>query len=190
MDESDLNQSSTSSISKTHKEILKMIEELKEFEKRFGDFEIEESQIETEFKEIEYVTFEEIEPDLITFEEIDENKPELNKKIKKFNLKILNKRKKDIFEKNEKPLNPATFRLRINKEGILENIDIKKAKPRSLPKIRIRIRKKDKKETETSEKKSKFSKITRSLSKIKRVIPKRGKEEKRKVEGEKREVGE
>ena len=80
------------------------------------------------------------------------------------------------------PKNPTTFRLRLNDEGILENIDIKKPQPRK--KISLNLRKKDKKESEKSESGSKLSKLTGSLSKIKRIIPKRGKEESKDSETE------
>jgi len=180
MDESDLDQPENNSITKTHREILELIEEIKEFEKKFGEFEIEEYEVEKELKELDYVTFEEIEPELILFKEIEEKKPEFEKKIKKFKIDFWKKRKKDLIEKIEKPINPTTFRLRINKDGKLENIDIKKPKPRK--KIKISFRRKEKKESETTQEKSKFMKLKNGLSKIKRIIP-IGKKEEEEPEG-------
>ena len=156
--------------------------------KKYGIFETEEPKITKEVPEIEYLTFEEIQPELPLFKEIEEKKPTIFEKSKKFKIKFGKKRDKIVPKEIKKhisliPSTPTTFRLRINKDGILENIDVKKPKPR--PKIKIKFRRKEKKESEGSEEKSKFSKLKRGLSKIKRIIPKRGKEENESEETEK-----
>lgn len=173
MDESDFEYSDNGSIKKTHREILKILEEIKDFENNFVEFDLEKPQVDKELIEIEYETFKEIEPELITFKEVEEKKPE-------FEIK----RKKVVAEKFEKPITPTTFRLRFNKEGNLENIDLKKPKPRSKPHFRIRFRKKDQIESEVTEKKSWLAKLKSGLSKIKRAIPSRREEEEETEESE------
>jgi len=178
MDETDLNQIDNSSITKTHEEILEMLEEIKEFEKKYGLYEIDKPIIETNFSEIEYVNFEEIEPDLVIFKEITEKKVKIIDRIKNLKFDFKKLRKKDASEEIRLPKNPTTFKLRINEKGVLENIDFKKPQPKK--KIRINLRRKDKKES--SEGKSRFGKIITGLNKIKRIIPKRGKEEESETE--------
>jgi hypothetical protein len=174
MDDKDFNQLNNSSITKTHEEIIEMLEEIKVFEKKYGILSPEESIIEKQQIDFEYVKFEEIKPDLVVFKEIDE-KHSIFDKIKRFKIDFKIFRKNESIEKIHPPKNPTTFRLRINKEGILENIDVKKPKPRK--KIKFNFRKKDKKKSESSEEKSKFSKLINGLSKIKRIIPRKGTEE-------------
>jgi len=188
MDESDLNQLDNTSITKTHEEILKMLEEIKEFEKKYGEFEPKEPIVEKVPTNLEYETFEEIKPELVFFKEVEEKKSKLFEKFKKFKTRFGKKVHREIPEIIEKPITPTTFRLRINEEGKLENIDLKKPKPR--PKIKLSFRKKDKKESEESEKKSKFEKIKTVLSKMKRIIPKRKKEEEEPEESETSETTE
>jgi hypothetical protein len=171
MDESDLVYSEIGSIKKTHREILEKLEEIKDFEKNFIEFNIEKPQVDEELIEIEYETFEEIESELLTFKEVEEKKPDF--KIR---------RKKVITEMFEKPITPTTFRLRINKEGNLENIDLIKPKPRSKP--HFRFRKKDQSESEVTEKKSRLAKLKSGLGKIKRAIPYRREEEEETEESE------
>ncbi|KYK32006.1 MAG: hypothetical protein AYK22_00155 [Thermoplasmatales archaeon SG8-52-3] len=175
MDDADLNKITNTSITKTHEEILELLDEIKEFEKKYG--EIEETTIECNIPENEYVLFEEIEPDLVIFKEIEEKKPEISKPSKKFKFNFIKKRKKFVTKKIEEPLKPTTFRLRINKEGVLENIDIKKPQSRKKLKLNFRLRKKEGKESKPSDGESKLSKIINVISKIKRIIPKREKEE-------------
>lgn len=188
MDESNLNQLDNTSITKTHEEILKMLEEIKEFEKRYGEFEIHEPIIEEVPTQPEYVIFEEVKPELTIFKEIEEIKPKIIDKLKKEKIKFGRKRKKETVKTIEKPITPTTFRLRLNEDGILENIDIKKPKPRQ--KIKFSFRKKDKKESKGSEEKSKFSKLKSGLSKIKRIIPIRKKGEEEQEEPETSEASE
>jgi hypothetical protein len=180
MDETDLNQIDNSSITKTHEEILEMLEEIKEFEKKYGVYETDKSIIDTEFSEIEYVNFEEIEPDLVIFKEIKEKKANIIDRIKNLKFDFKKLRKKEAPEETRLPKNPTTFRLRINEKGVLENIDFKKPQPKK--KIKINLRRKNKKEKESSEGKSKFGKIISGFNKIKRIIPKRGKEEESETE--------
>jgi len=182
MDESDLNQLDNTSITKTHEEILKMLEEIKEFEKKYGEFELKKPTT------IEYETFKEIKPELVFFKEVEEKKYKILEKFKKFKTKFGKKVQREIPETFEKPITPTTFRLKINDEGKLENIDLRKPKPRQ--KIKFSFRKKDKKESGESEKKSKFEKIKTVLSKVKRIIPKRKKEEEEPEESETSETTE
>lgn len=177
MDESDLDYSDITSIKKTHKEILEMLEEIKDYEKNFVEFDIKEPRIDEELIELEYETFQEIESELITFKEVEEKKPE-------FEIK----RKKDVVKKIEKPITPTTFRLRINEEGNLENIDLKKSEPRL--KRHSRFRKKDHVDSEDIEKKSRFAKLKSVLSKIKRAIPSKKEEEEEIEETEENETSE
>jgi len=174
MDETEFNELTNSSITKTHEEILKMLEEIKEFEKKYGVSESVESILEKELPDFEYVKFEEIEPDMVYFKEV-EKKPNIFEKIKKFKIDFKFLRKKELKIGFQSPKNPTTFRLRLNKEGILENIDIKKPQPKK--KIKFSFRKKEKKEIENLEGKSRFLKIKNGLSKIRRIIPRRGKNE-------------
>jgi hypothetical protein len=62
MNKSDLDCSDNNSIKKTHKEIIEMLEEIKDFENNFVEFDIQEPMSEEELIEIEYETFKEIEP--------------------------------------------------------------------------------------------------------------------------------
>jgi hypothetical protein len=175
MNETDLNQIDNTSITKTHEEILEMLEEIKEFEKKYGVSDRDEPIIETEIPEIGYVKFEEIEPDLVIFKEIKEKKQNFLNKIKKIKLDFKIFRKKETQEEIHIPKNPTIFRLRINEKGVLENIDFKKPQPRK--KLNISLRRKEKKDKESSEGKLKLGKLLNGLNKIKRIIPKRGKEE-------------
>jgi hypothetical protein len=175
MDKEDLNQIDNSSITKTHEEILEMLEEIKEFEKKYGVYETEKPIIDTKFSEVDYVQFEEIEPDLVIFKEITEKKSNFINRLKNLKIDFKKLRKKEAPVEIIIPKNPTTFRLRINEKGVLENIDFKKPQPRK--KFKISLRRKDKKEKEGLEGKSKFGKIITGLSKIKRIIPKKGKEE-------------
>jgi len=186
MNESDLNKLNITSVTKTHEEILEMLEEIKEFERKYGEIETEDSIINHELPDIDYVLFEEIEPDLVFFNEIEEKKSKNIEKIRNYEKNYRIFRKKEVTEKISPPKNPTTFRLRINEKGILENIDIKK--PRQGKKFKISFRKNDKKESESSEGKSKLGKLIDGLSKIKRIIPKRGKEEE--IESEETETSE
>lgn len=182
MDESEINKLNNSSITKTHEEILEMLEEIKDLEKKYGVLDLEEPIIDNEISDFEYVRFEEVKSDIVYFKEIEEKKPSFFDRIKKFNIKTNKFKKKEETKAVQLPKNPTTFRLRLNKEGILENIDIKKPQPKK--KIKLSLRKKDKKETDSSEGKSKLSKLTNGLSKIKRIIPKRGKEDSESSESE------
>ena len=196
MGESNSEQESTSSITLTHEEILEFIEEIKEFEKKFQEHGLKESEGEVEFIEIEkdIVEFAEVEQD--SSEQIEfipvvgeTKKPELKKSLK--NSQISKPRYEVQKEKiEEKAIDHATFKIRFNEEGELVNIDLKKHKPKpeskksfdlkKLKKLRIKRKGKTEKtgaETETIEKKSKISKLKGGLSqigKLKRVIPYRG----------------
>ena len=129
---------------KNHEEVLSLLEEIKQFEQKYPAFEIDELTYNDELIEIE-------------------QKPEYFVPL----------------EKPKEPATPTVFRLRFTDEGKLENIDIKKPKPKDenkpslLKKIKIK-KKTDKKESKSSEGKSKLSGLKGSLnkiSKLKRIIP-------------------
>ena len=54
MDKTDLDSIDNSSITKTHEEILKMLEEIKELEKKYGIYDPDEHIIETELPGYEF----------------------------------------------------------------------------------------------------------------------------------------
>jgi len=84
------------------------------------------------------------------------------------------------FEETREPATPTVFRLRLTEDGKLENIDLKKPKPKKeikpiLKKINNKMRV-EKKESKTKEAQSKISKLKDRLNKIgklKKVIPSR-----------------
>lgn len=145
-----------STVIKKHGEILVIIEEIKQFEQRFPEFEIEESEVKEELIEIE-------------------------QKPKEFEFPI----------EQKEPTSPTVFRLRFTEDGKLENIDLKKPKPRIEKHSRLKTQKtknKGKKEKlQTTKKESNNSKLKGIISKIgklKRVIPSRGKNEEELKESE------
>ena len=150
---------------KDHKEILKAIEEIKEYENRFQEYNL----LELEFKE-ELI---EVDNQLEEFIEAIPKKEEKPKIRKKITFKR-NKIKRTI----ERQLNPTVFHLRLNSEGKLENLDIKKLQIKQKTKKRIfklKRNKKDKQKLEKTDEKSKISRFIGGLSKIKKAIPSRKK---------------
>jgi len=174
---------------KTHEEILTIIEEIKKFERQFGEYDItepvEDELIEFEPAIEEYPEWEPVEPE----EEIQ--KPRLTTKNDK-------KRKSHaVLEGTTKqPENVVVnlsqsnvFKLRFDKNGNLVNLDFRKpkAKPKSASKTPGHLKKSGHKAKEQTEEKtkegeeaSKFSKLKTGigkLGKIKGVLPSRGKKE-------------
>ena len=141
---------------KDHEQILAILEDLKQFEKRYPAFEIEEPILNEELFEIE-------------------PKPE---KFVPFKEPIV-------------PTTPTVFRIRFTEDGKLENIDLKKPKPKkefrfSLEKIKA-IKRADKKEFKRNAEKSKISRLKdglKKISKLKKVIPSRSKNEEEPEESE------
>jgi hypothetical protein len=95
------------------------------------------------------------------------------------------------FKELKEPATPTVFRLRLTEDGKLENIDLKKPKPKKEIKLNLKklIPKKitRKKEPKDSDSKSKISMLKGGLkiiSKLKKVIPSRGTKEKETTESE------
>jgi len=200
MNQFSLEEDSEISVTKTHAEIIEMIEEIKKYENKFQKFDLEiiESDKELIDLEPEILEFTEVENDIVHFVEIDKDKLEQfglvqpdqrkqKKKVKKrIKFRFLNPKKKDENKIGEvRVINPTIFKLRINKEGKLINTELKAPKipPKSkkgkfLKKISIKKGKKSK--TETSEEKQKTSKIKeglRKLGRLKKAIPTKSKKE-------------
>jgi hypothetical protein len=181
---------------KDHNEILKQIEEIKEFEKKYEDFGQSNIPLINELNEIEgqldeftetlpesIEEFTEISPESV--EEFTETSPETIEEFEGSKKSFFDrfKRKESI----ERPLSPTVFHLKIN-ENILENIDIKKPKIKDNKKGIFRfLKRKGKKEEgeDKSEKTSIFSKIKGGFGRIKKAIPSRqGKSEETEEEKE------
>lgn len=175
---SDLTKNNTSP-ARTHKEILQLLEEIKEFEKKFGEYDLETIEVDEEIIEVEHEEPKKEEP-VPPVEEI--KKPKLKEKLKKL------KPKHDV--KKEKLVTPTTFKLRFNEEGKLENIDIKKfkSKPKTKRHLKLRkskVEKKEKTEGEVKEETSRLSKLKGGLSKLgrlKKAIPTKSKTSEEKEE--------
>jgi len=95
------------------------------------------------------------------------------------------------FKDPREPVTPTIFRLRFTEDGKLENIDMKKPKPKKETKLRLKKiitkNKADKKESKSNEGESKISRLKgrlNKISKLKRVIPSQSKTEKETVESE------
>ncbi len=205
MEESDFKQDSNIYITKTHEEILKMLEEIKDFEKKYQGYDLEKIEETEEFFEVEndLVEFFEVEEDTLKqFEPVslkqDLIKPILKNKIRKrriFKVRIRRKPKIKKAKIETKTINPATFKIRFNENGELVNIDLKKPKLKPNSKKHLRIRKtkiKTEEKIENEDKKSKILKLKAGLSKIgylKKVIPHKKKKEEE-IESEKSEVEE
>lgn len=181
MGESELEEKEGSSVTKSHKEIIELLEEIKEFEREYGLLEIEPEFIEVEEDIVEFV---EVEPDIVekielVDSETDYETQEKTKKRRKFKIKYRTRaevkkwREKRGEERKENI--PATFRIRFDNEGDLVNIDLSqiKKKPKS-KKVNSQIKKGEKSEfkdpDKIMEKESKMSKIRRGLSILKRSI--------------------
>lgn len=205
MEESDYKQDSNIYVPKTHEEILKMLEEIKDFENKYQEFDLESIKDDVEFLEVEkdLVEFIDIEKD--TLKQIkpvplkpDKIKPILKDKKRKRKIYRVRIRKRPKIKK-EKPeakvITPATFKIRFNEGGELVNIDLRKSKlkPKSRKHLRIRKSKiKNEEKIENEGKKSKILKLKGALGKIgylKKAIPHRSKKEEE-IESEKSAIEE
>ena len=182
-----LDKEDNSSATLTHEEILKLIDEIKRFENNFSVSRSEEEDLkefievdpeiktnELEFIEVKHENLD----DKIEFAPIDYkiNKSGLKEGIKKILKSKIKEKPSSEFQK--KNIASTTFKIRLNDEGNLVNLDIKKAEPKpestkrfNLPNLKI-IKNKAKKESK--EKKSMVSKLKGGLvhvGKLKKVIP-------------------
>lgn len=193
MEESDFKQDISIYVPKTHEEILKMLDEIKDFEKKYQEYDLKKIEEVEEFIEVERDLVEFIDVEKDTLKQIepvplkpDIIKPILKNKIrkrKKYRVRI--RRRPEI--KKEKPvakvITPATFKIRFNEGGELVNIDLRKSKlkPKSRKHLRIRKSKiKNEEKIENEGKKSKRLKLKGGLGKIsylKKAIPHRSKKE-------------
>ena len=155
---------------KDHSEILKEIIELKEIEETITKFDISDLLIENEFIEIDndLEEFQEIKPK-IKPEPI--NKPKTVKTIKIRKPKFIKSKEK---KKVQKTLNPTVFHLKINNDGKLENLDIKKPKIKDKKKNNFILKRFKDKKVKTTDKKVKKIKIPNfknGILKIRKAIP-------------------
>ena len=182
---------------KTHEEILELLEEIKEFEERFPEINLDEKIV-----SIDEVLQEEVKPIPIKTET---EKKEKKKRIKPPSLKVRLRSRSEVRRiKREKQI--TTIKLVLDEQGRLVNPDIRKTKPKKQRKTKFNIRNliKRKKEPETKEgektetseiseggKRFNLSKITGvfgKLGKIKQVIPgKKTEAKEEKPENEKQE---
>jgi len=194
---------------KTHEEILEMIEEIKEFEKRFdlqdfGEFstveEWKEVEPDREFREIEQERWTEVAPEIT--EEVKsipiKSETELEKDKKRKNILFrIKRRSSSEVHKLKREVKYATFKLRFDEQGDLVNTDLKKPKPKektkSKFKIPLKFRKKGKEEKTTESKEetpkeekegigSKLKGAFGNLGKLKNAIPGRGKKSEEETE--------
>jgi hypothetical protein len=183
---------------KTHEEILDMIEEIKEFERKFEkqDFgetttiqEWTEFQPKQEFQESSRERWIEVNP------EITEEKKhipikaetEFEKDKKKKNLLFrIKRRSSSEVRKLKREKKYATFKLRFDQKGDLVNVDLNKPKPKkektkSKFKNPFKLKRKRKEETKEESPKnegkgigSKLKGVFGNLGKLKNAIPGRG----------------
>lgn len=164
MREPDYNNNISSPV-KTHEEILELIEEIKEFENRFPDFD-------------RGGKWETIEPEITVTEQkpIPIKTEEYEKKSRKHIFFRIKRRSKSEVPKLKRERKATTIKLRIGEEGKLVNTDIRKTKPKKAkedkPKFNIRkilSRKKEETSETLREQKSEEDKRI-SLSKIKNIF--------------------
>ena len=163
MGESELEEDNENIIIKTHKEILELIEEIKEIEKEY-DF----TDIEPEFIEVPEDPVEFLEVDSEEFKEVEETSK------RRFKIKYRTRAEVRKLKEERKKFDPATFRIRFDDKGDLVNIDVKKTIPKQKQK-KIESDQKENLESEEleeieeeEEKSSRFGKI---LSVLRRSIP-------------------
>ena len=141
-------------ITRSHEGILRLIEEIKDFEERFPEYYIGENhQIEDELIDVQKesseitefietgdntVEFIEVDSSIVEFVDLDSepldfektiDKPGLDEKSQKkglFGIKIRSKSEAEIARLEKKV---ATFKLRFDQDGQLVNLDLKKSKP-------------------------------------------------------------
>jgi hypothetical protein len=159
MDEPELEENELSSIEKAQSQIRELINEIKEFEKKYDEYSYEEPKLEFIEVKDDVVEFVEIEPEPTdSFAEVEpESKSRFGFRRKSEVKKI--KSEGDLSELNE-DIEPATFRIRLNDEGDLVNIDLNRPEP-----------KKTKVKNEESEEESKASGLGRIFSRLRRAIP-------------------
>jgi len=219
---------------KNHTEIVNLIEDIKKIEEKIPKFDVPDYEILEEQKcdnsEIRFQEVNEIDnvktndfedpnfssnisekPSLKLRSKGDIEKQEfeeVQQEIPQVEFEEVTQKSIPVFRKKRQEIKPATFKIRFNEEGNLENIDLKKKsdkklefkfiKKLKLDKISNKIKKRktkdseDKKETE-QESSGKLSKITNIFGKVKNVtkiidklpIPKRGgKSSKKEVKNE------
>jgi len=182
------------SYAKTHEEILRMIEEIKEFENRYPEYyfdtpefgeelvEVDHDGIEFIEKNQNFVEFVEVDHEpLVEFKEIpfeqDTQPLEFEEIPSKSKLSRLRFSTKPHGQKNIHEIRAATFKIRFDENGNFINVDIKKPKAKekseSEKKFNIKniIKRKGKGEksdkgSEGKEEKSKGSKLKGGLGKI------------------------
>lgn len=157
---------------KNHSEIIQEIQEIKEIEEAIPEFDISDPMNENEFIDIDN-----------NLEEFQEIKPIINpnlikkpKTIKAIKIKKSTEKAKKK-TKPKKTLNPTIFHLKINNEGKLENLDIKKPKIIDKKKINFiskRLKRKKEKNVDKKDKKIKIPNFKNGFSKIRKAIPSRG----------------
>lgn len=156
---------------KSHKEILKLIDEIKGYELLNPDYEIiQHEKVEDGIIEIDHGESSELNP--LPIKEKDNNKNFLKRK----------------FKKDEKKIKPTTFKFRFDEDDSLISSDFniykskskkEKSKKEILGKLKgLRKSKREEKSEGKKKKKSKRSKLKNGLGrvgKLKRVIPNKGK---------------
>ncbi|KYK29186.1 hypothetical protein AYK20_00550 [Thermoplasmatales archaeon SG8-52-1] len=170
---------------KSHDEILELLKEIKKIEEVYNpaEFKQELENIEQDLMKFidldqDYVEFVDLQPEAAKdIKPVEEVKVEENQLIKnkkpRFKLKFLSRfeakkwrKQKDI---ENKKIDPATFRIRFDKEGNLVNIDFKKTKAK--PKKPGKKINEKKEKTQDSEKISKIDKIKKVFTVLKKIIP-------------------
>jgi hypothetical protein len=170
---------------KTHDEILELLKEIKKIEQVYNPAEfkplpedIEQDLMKFIDLDQDFVEFVDLQPDAVKdIKPVEEVKPEEKQLIKnkklRFKLKFRSwleakkwRKHKDI---ENKKMDPATFRIRFDKEGNLVNIDFKKIKAK--PKKPGKKIKEKKEKPQDSEKISKIDRIKKIFTVLKRIIP-------------------
>jgi len=200
MQQPNLEKSNNFSDTNVNDGILELIKDIKEFEKKFEKYNLKKIEVKEEKIESEPENLEEFQP-IDAREERIEAEPEVLEEFQSIE-EIKEPIFKDDFKNLEpeletekekiKSINPATFRIRFNDEGKFENVDVVKRKLKTKSKKqfilkRIKIRRKEKTESEETEEKSRFSKLKTGLSKLKSIIPNRSTEIENAEETEKEE---
>jgi len=165
---------------KSHKEIIRSIDEIREFENEYYDFEIEEKK-----QDIKRIN-ESIEVEHKTLFYSDDLLDEGTKN------KFFDKLRKVHFTRSpergdEKPVNPAIFNIGFNKNGDLVNLDFKITdvkKEKGSFNIKNLFRRKKDEKTSTDSKFGKLKSKLGKISKLKKVIPSRSKNEEEKESGD------
>ena len=174
MGELDLEKNDKISVTKSHREILDLIKELKEIEKEFDFKKYEHEFIEVKeemvkFLEVEPDNIEELEPVTSEKEIESEEFVESKKERRKFKIKY---RTQEGIKKLKDEREATTFRIRFDNEGDLVNIDLNKIK-KKLEHKEEKVKRKEKKVKikESGEKKTKSSRFWKGLSVLKKSIP-------------------